>query len=92
MQHMKVVAKTKDRNVSVVGCPNSGWRVVDAGVPGSVSIPFRIYVIDDGSGGVNLCYESIDGKYKADSNHASLSGAVETAQEIFGIAQSQWSK
>ena len=87
---MKVFASVPSRLVTIAGQPNSGWSSADEGTPGSFELEFRFQVTDDGGENYLLVYSSLDGRYAADSWHATLQEALAVAEEQFGIEAREW--
>ena len=71
----------------IAGSRKSGWWVEDR--PDAEVLPFHFSIQDDGAGHCLLVYASLDGRFAADSWHATLEDAYETAEEL-GIARSAW--
>ena len=88
---MQVFASIRGRQTWITGWPHSGWRGADPNEPGAKSLPFSFDITDDGSGNYVLVSLSVDGVYKADSWHETLTEAFAAAEEIFGIHRSEWS-
>jgi hypothetical protein len=85
-------ASIPSRRITIAGHPDSGWSSADEGTPGSFDIEFRFDVTDDGGGNFLLVYSSLDGRYAADSWHASLDEALGAAEDQFGIERGEWSE
>ena len=87
---MKVLARAKNRELRITGHPNSGWKLADVGDSEATRVSFQFFAIEDGAGGVSLCFESLDRHYAADYNYSNLASAISAANQLFGILPSEW--
>ena len=87
---MKSYATIASRVIRILGHPNSGWSPADPDDDNALDIEFRFEVTDDGRENFLLVYQSLDGRYAADSWHASVAEALACVEASFGIAQSDW--
>lgn len=91
LDRMKTFAHIPSRSVTIAGHPGSGWSSADEGTPGAFDLAFRFEVTDDGNANYLSVYSSLDGRYAADTWHETLEGALDAAEEQFGIAREEWS-
>lgn len=74
----------------ILGHPNSGWSAADPDDDNALALEFRFEITDDGNKNFLLVYQSVDGRYAADSWHEIVDEAIARAEESFGIAPSEW--
>lgn len=87
---MKSFAAIARRAVRILGHPNSGWSPADLDDDNALELEFRFEITDDGNKNFLLVYQSLDGRYAADSWHETIEEALACAEESFGIAPSEW--
>jgi len=87
---MKSYAVIGRRVVRILGHPNSGWSPADLDDDNALELEFRFEITDDGNKNFLLVYQSLDGRYAADSWHETAEDALASAEESYGIAQSEW--
>jgi hypothetical protein len=87
---MQSYASIARRVVRVLGHPNSGWSRADLDDDNALELEFRFEVTDDGNSNFLLVYQSVDGRYAADSWHETLEEALACAEEEYGVAESEW--
>ncbi|MGQ3054139.1 MAG: hypothetical protein ACT6S0_20355 [Roseateles sp.] len=87
---MQTYATIERRVVRILGHPNSGWSPADPDDDNALEIEFRFAVTGDGNKGFLLVYQSSDGRYAADSWHATMEEAFDVAQASYGITRSEW--
>ncbi len=87
---MKSYASIASRVVRILGHPNSGWSPADPDDDNALEIEFRFEITDDGHKNFLLVYQSLDGRYAADSWHATMEEALACVEEAYGITPSEW--
>lgn len=87
---MKSYAIIASRVVRILGHPNSGWSAADLDDDNALELAFRFEITDDGNQGFLLAYQSLDGRYAADSWHATLDEALALVEASFGITPAEW--
>jgi hypothetical protein len=87
---MKTYATVARRVVRILEHPNSGWSPADPDDDNALDIEFRFEVTDDGRKNFLLVYQSLDGRYAADSWHETVDEAFACAEDAYGIALSEW--
>jgi hypothetical protein len=87
---VKSYATIARRVVRILGHPNSGWSPADLDDDNALELEFRFEITDDGNKNFLLVYQSLDGRYAADSWHETLGEALAGAEESYGITQSEW--
>jgi hypothetical protein len=89
---MNSYATIARRVVRILGHPNGGWSPADLDDDNALEIEFRFEITDDGNKNFLLVYQSLDGRHTADEWHETLEGAFASAEESYGITQSEWAK
>lgn len=87
---MKSHATIACRVVRILGHPNSGRSPADLDDDNALEVEFRFEITDDGNKNFLLVYQSLDGRYAADELHETVEAASASAEESFGIVQSEW--
>ena len=87
---MKSYATIARRAVRILGHPNSGWSPADLDDDNALELEFRFEITDDGNKNFLLVYQSLDGRYAADSWHETVEEALACAEESYGITPSEW--
>jgi hypothetical protein len=87
---MKSYATIARRVVRILGHPNSGWSPADVDDDNALELEFRFEITDDGGTSYLLVYQSLDGRYAADSWHETIEEALVCAEESYGITRSEW--
>jgi len=87
---MKSYAILASRVIRILGHPNSGWSPADLDDDNALELAFRFEITSDGNKNFLLVYQSLDGRYAADSWHETEEEALACAEELFGIAPSEW--
>jgi len=88
---MDFIASVPRRLVRITGEPNSGWSAADPDDLNAVEMEFDFFVTSDGDANYLLVYESIDGRYCADTWHETVEEAKRCAKEAFGLEFEEWS-
>lgn len=88
---MSAIASIPRRTVRITGEPNSGWSGADPDDLNAVEVEFCFEVTSDGNRNYLLVYQSVDGRYAADTWHESVEEALACARDSFGIEEDEWS-
>ncbi|HVJ85642.1 MAG TPA: hypothetical protein VM452_08350 [Caulifigura sp.] len=90
---MKVIQRASAVPVQIGGIEHSGWLPDGASQP--LPTPVRslivdLEIVDLGHSECLLSYQSHDGTLSGDDWYASLEQAIRGAEEMFGVAPTQW--
>ncbi|MDR7267987.1 hypothetical protein J2X20_000616 [Pelomonas saccharophila] len=69
---------------------SSGIQTAAGRDDNALELEFRFEVTDDGDKNFLLTYQSLDGRYAADSWHETLEEALASAEGAYGVAESEW--
>lgn len=89
---MESVRFIKNRPITIGGKEHSGWLPAGAATPLATPVCHLLLNLEiqfDGDSYL-LCYESTEGTVSGDTWHQTLSNAENAAQDMFGIASSEW--
>ena len=88
---MSAITSIPKRIVRIAGEPNKGWSGADPDDLNAVEVEFSFKVTSDGNRNYLLVYQSIDGKFAADTWHETVEEALACARDSFGIEEDEWS-
>ena len=87
---MKSYATIARRVVRILGHPNNGWSPADLDDDNALEVEFRFEITDDGNKNFLFVCQSLDGRYAADEWYETMEEAFASAEESYGITQSEW--
>ena len=78
-------------NIEIAGTRDS-WKIAQPGDPPPIKDRVvRLEIIGDDKDGYHLC-QSPEGCFTADTHHATVADAMETAERLFNVPASAWKK